>query len=81
MVLMDFAKSNRLVHTMLEPLTESFPDLPTRSHDIRKAKSLMKSAAPPVKRASIHLLPSGQCLHVALLPLLNQSSLLRRDLN
>ncbi|KAJ5426524.1 hypothetical protein N7465_001594 [Penicillium sp. CMV-2018d] len=35
--LLDFAKSDRLVHTMPEPLAKSFPDLPTRSHDIQKA--------------------------------------------
>lgn len=35
--LMEFAKSNRLVHAMLEPLAESFPDLPTLNHDIQKA--------------------------------------------
>lgn len=34
--LMDFAKTNRLVHTMPEPLVECFPDLPTWSHDIQK---------------------------------------------
>ncbi|OQD67969.1 hypothetical protein PENPOL_c003G02300 [Penicillium polonicum] len=36
MELLDFAKSDRLVHTMPEPLAKSFPHLPTRSHDIQK---------------------------------------------
>lgn len=35
--LLDFAKSDRLVHTMPEPLAKLFLDLPTRSHDIQKA--------------------------------------------
>ncbi|KAJ5356548.1 hypothetical protein N7517_011157 [Penicillium concentricum] len=37
MQLMDFAKSNSLVHTMSEPVAELSADLPTRNHDIQKA--------------------------------------------
>lgn len=34
--LMNFAKTNRLVHTVPEPLVQLFPDIPTRTDRIRK---------------------------------------------
>lgn len=42
--LMDFVKANRLVHTMPEPPTASFPDLPTQSHEIKKSKRIPRQA-------------------------------------
>lgn len=79
--LMNFAKTNRLVHIMPEPLAESFPDLTTRSHDIQKANKSQEERRSARKVSISSLATRGQFLPVTLLPLLNQSSILRRDLN
>ena len=59
--LIDFAKTNRLVHTMPEPLAESFPDLPTRSHDIQKANK-SQEARRSARKVSISSLATEMAL-------------------